>query len=235
MNPKENFSFVRIPETPYIALANDTNLTPRAIAAKSIMIEQELADLPEVKALKRGDCVIDVGSFVGDTAIIFAKNGASVFAIESQPDAYLACHWNCLRFPNILSINIAVGDGARMSCQEDPIDGNLGTRTTSLDPSGERSKTIDELVKDLNLVTVTLCKLDCEGTELHVLRGAVETIKKFKPIILCEIYYSMLEKHGSNAERLYSLLDKLGYEWRVAVGSEDECRFDIIAKPKDPL
>lgn len=231
----KTIELVHIPETPFIALAKDTNLTPRAIAAKSIMIEQELADLPEVKALKRGDCVIDVGAFVGDTALIFGKNGASVFAIESQQDSYLCAHWNCLRFPNILTINIAVGDGARVSCKDDAMEGNLGTRTTALDPSGERSKTLDELVEDLHLVKVTCIKADCEGHELHVLRGAVETIKKFKPILIIEIFHELLDRQGSSAERIYKLLEKMGYEWRVAIGDESEPRFDLIAKPKESL
>ena len=39
---------------------------------------------------------------------------------------------------------------------------------------------------DLNLPKFGLLKIDCERHELEVLKGATETILKYKPIIICE-------------------------------------------------
>ena len=39
---------------------------------------------------------------------------------------------------------------------------------------------------DLNLPKFGLLKIDCERHELEVLKGAIETILKYKPIIVCE-------------------------------------------------
>ena len=39
---------------------------------------------------------------------------------------------------------------------------------------------------DLNLPKFGLLKIDCERHELEVLKGATETILKYKPIIVCE-------------------------------------------------
>ena len=39
---------------------------------------------------------------------------------------------------------------------------------------------------DLNLPKFGLLKIDCERHELEVLKGAMDTIIKYKPIIVCE-------------------------------------------------
>ena len=41
-------------------------------------------------------------------------------------------------------------------------------------------------IDDLNLPKFGLFKIDCERHELEVLKGATETILKYKPIIVCE-------------------------------------------------
>ena len=54
----------------------------------------------------------------------------------------------------------------------------------------------------LNLDNVGLIQLDVEYYELNVLRGAIETIKKFKPVITCELgflsYFDAVKQEGLN-------------------------------------
>ena len=69
--------------------------------------------------------------------------------------------------------------------------------------------TIDNFVEKNNL-DVGLIKIDVEGNELEVLKGAEKTIRKFKPVILSAIYH--------NAEQFFEFkptLDKwdLGYKF----------------------
>lgn len=47
-------------------------------------------------------------------------------------------------------------------------------------------RTIDYLITNERIPKPDLIKLDVEGLELEVLSGAVETIKKYRPIILCD-------------------------------------------------
>ena len=49
--------------------------------------------------------------------------------------------------------------------------------------------TVDEFVRQ-NDVDLTLLKLDVEGAELSVLRGALGSIKGLKPILLISIYHT---------------------------------------------
>lgn len=220
-----------IPGTPYIALDADTNFTPKAIAEKTLLLERAISELPEVKALDETHTALDVGAFIGDTAIILGHNGARVVAFESQCDAFLCAFWNTIHDSNIFINHGALGDGEKVSCNEDPIDGNLGTRTTTPDRRGAPSICID----DLNLGKIDFIKIDVEGAELHVLLGAVETLKRDKPILLIEIFPEMLAKHSSSKERIYDFLTKLGYFITEAIGNSSEPRWDILAKPQPNL
>jgi len=212
-----------------VALADDLNLTPEALKHKTICLEKSIADLPEVKALKSGDFVIDVGAFIGDTALIFANYDTTVLAFEPQEDAFFCMEYNTMRYDNIICFKEAVGNGELVELCSESIDGNLGTRAVSVSKKGQRSFRIDDLVFDA-LDKVALIKIDCEGFEPAVILGAREVIKKHKPVIICEIYPELLAKSGFTKDDIYLPLLKMGYEIKTSVGEEDSVRWDITAK-----
>jgi FkbM family methyltransferase len=210
-----------------IALTDDQNLTPEAIKHGTICLEHSIANLPEVKSLVCGDVVIDVGAFIGDTALIFGKNGADVYAFEPQEDAYFCMEYNTKEYPNITIENFAVGNGDSVSTNQDALDGNPGTRTVKLDSGGKPSIRIDDYFA--TYPAVDLIKIDCEGYEPPVIQGAKEIIKKYKPIIICEVYPNMLAKAGFSKADIYDPLKELGYSIVTCVGEEDSVRWDITA------
>lgn len=218
--------------TPYITLTRDKNFTPKAIEEKSLMLEKQIQALPEVQALKEGHCVLDIGCLYLDTALIFGERGATVIAFEAQWDAYICAHFNSLMHPNILVIHAAMGNGDPVSCNQDEMDENLGTRTTTPDKNGQPSQRVDDIVARLGLQRVDMVKIDVESSELFVLQGAVKTLNKFKPMILLEIYSSLLARVGLTKQHIYDFLGEHGYEWKVVIGSEDEDRYDILATYK---
>jgi FkbM family methyltransferase len=71
--------------------------------------------------------------------------------------------------------------------------------------------TIDNIVEDLKLKTVTAIKIDTEGSELKILIGAEKTIKKYKPIILFEYFDGNTVQFGYKKEQLIKLLLEYGY------------------------
>lgn len=221
-----NPDIIRVPGTNYWVLKNDANLTPKALIAGTIKLELGILQLPEMQALKSGDTVIDVGAFIGDTALHLCEIGCDVIAYEPQPDAFECLQRNC---PEALCINAAAGRGEPLVFADGADAGNLGTRRVVDAASGKTAALIDHVTGSRD---VKLLKLDCEGSEVDALLGATEMIARCKPVIICEVYGSMLLHRGRTKAELLDLIESFGYVWRVAIGRIEDDRFDIVATPK---
>jgi len=76
--------------------------------------------------------------------------------------------------------------------------------------------TIDDEVRTLGLVP-DLLKIDVEGDEWEVLRGARELLRR-KPAISLELHLDLLEHRGHTAIELVADLEAHGYAFRSSVG-----------------
>jgi FkbM family methyltransferase len=70
-------------------------------------------------------------------------------------------------------------------------------------------RTLDEILERNPLAQLDLIKVDVEGAELRLFRGAVATLRKYRPVLLFEVSENSLQHQG--ASRL-SLLDFLRAE-----------------------
>jgi len=86
---------------------------------------------------------------------------------------------------------------------------------------------IDEFVETNNLSSVDFIKIDTEGCELNILKGAVKTIAKFKPEILFEAHGENLAQFNLTEKDLLSfVVNELSYVIKYWMGE------DIYAVPK---
>lgn len=222
------FQITRINES-QIALSNDANLTPQALIHGTIELEKEIAALECVKALNQRDVVYDIGAFIGDTALIFAKNNPLVYAFEPQPDAFLCLEYNTLKTgKNIECYNMAIGAGNKYKVEQNELSGNLGTRSISLEADGEKETV---RIDSLGLHYPTFIKVDCEGHELPALIGATKTIQRSRPLILCEIYPEMMARFNYTPEDIFKFLVDHDYRYEEVIGNSTEPRWDILATP----
>lgn len=137
---------------------------------------------------KHGAIVIDGGSYDGGTCLRFTERGFKVYGFELDKRLF----------------NIA----AKLAEQKDFIVENLGlgshkhtakylplnNGSTHLDDDGTEAAqiiTLDEYVREKHLSRVDFIKLDVEGAELDVLKGAVATIVRFKPILALSAYHKL--------------------------------------------
>jgi Methyltransferase FkbM domain len=73
-----------------------------------------------------------------------------------------------------------------------------------------RAKVRTDLLDNIVSERIDLIKIDVEGAELQVLRGAVNTIRKSKPVIIFEHGYGAAEYYGTTPEQVYDLLTECG-------------------------
>ena len=145
----------------------------------------------------RNKDIIDAGGYVGDTALLFSSyTDKNIHVFEASPS-----NMDIIRetirlnhLGNIVPVSKALGEKS-------------GTATFSL---GERNScnslverpgynypdhievpvvTLDDYVRE-NDLEVGLIKVDIEGGEQLLLRGAVETIRTQHPVLLISIYHS---------------------------------------------
>lgn len=165
--------------------------------------EQELIDLcikilVHRKAYHRLtviDCGANVGSFTVSVAKAIAEFG-DVIAIEPQERIFYALCGNITinDLGNASAINCAASDKSgtldipvvdysspgAFGCVSLKGDGNIGQKINKC--TKVRATAID----DLDLKGCDLIKLDVEKMEPEVLRGAEQTIMRFKPVIIAE-------------------------------------------------
>jgi FkbM family methyltransferase len=66
-------------------------------------------------------------------------------------------------------------------------------------------------IDSLNLPGCGLLQLDVEGYELKALKGAINTIKKYKPVICVELCEKWLNRYNDTSENVVSFIENLGY------------------------
>jgi FkbM family methyltransferase len=124
---------------------------------------------------------IDVGANVGLWAKPLTEKFNHVIAFEPLEQVY-----SCLE-SNVQGLNVDihkhalgnVNDNVEMVYDSE----NTGGSFVSEVGTGD---IIIKRMDDLNLPKFGLLKIDCERHELEVLKGAIDTLLKYKPIIVCE-------------------------------------------------
>lgn len=176
--------------------------------------------------LKPGDVVVDVGGFVGDSAVAFARLGAKVHVFEPFLDNYVSLLYNCRDY-DVKAYNLPAGNGEHVRLVFECPGPNFGMRSVveTNDKNCIRAFRIDELA----LQSVKFMKIDCEGSEIPTLLGAAETIRKHRPILFVEMYEEGLRRRGNTPDQLRKVLDDLGYELEMWGAPP---RWDWMCRPK---
>ena len=160
------------------------------------------------RVASRARVTLDVGAYVGFFTLIagHANHKGRVFAFEPLPDAYERLRSNVAlnKLTNVLTVPSAVGevDGrADFFCADShmPCSSSLSYEFMS---SADSLRSIpvpviklDTFVRENRVQGVDLMKIDTESTEPQVLNGMIETIRRDRPVIFCEV----LKQRGSEA------------------------------------
>jgi FkbM family methyltransferase len=161
--------------------------------------------------LRPGDRTLDVGANIGALALHAAAlvgEAGHVTAIEAHPRTFgfLAANVTLNRSRNVTVINTAVGDRAGTVRFTDV---HSDEKNGVTDEGGLELpvRTLDELLKDTP-GPFRLLKLDVEGFELNVLRGATETLARTECVCFEVSRRSSL--YGYTSEDVVATLEAAG-------------------------
>jgi FkbM family methyltransferase len=178
--------------------------------------------------VRPGATVVDVGAHVGYYTLlsaVLAGPGGRVVACEPDPAnaGFLRRHVELNRFGNVRVVQVALserGGTARFAF-------GSGSGTGRLADAGELevpTVRLDDLCREQAL-TPDAIKIDVEGAEAAVLRGAAETLARARPVVF-------LSTHGPEAHRAsLALLAGAGYALSPILGDDLATTSEVLALP----
>lgn len=134
------------------------------------------------KFVKENNIVLQAGGHAGMYPHQYSKIFKQVITCEPEPHNFYCLEKNVLS-ENVLKKNCALGERSGTIKMSHPKSKKVNTGCFKVDGDGDIPMiTIDSL----NLTDCNLIHLDLEGYELFALKGAINTIQKFKPVIVLE-------------------------------------------------
>lgn len=158
---------------------------------------------------------IDVGGHIGTTSLPYSRLFQNVLAFEPNKKNYDYFIEN-IRINNNRNIEVRNKGlyNKNTSCVVIPHDGgNSGCFYVKEDLQNPEAIPVSRLDDELanNSMPVDFIKIDTEGSELYVLWGAYETIKRWKPLIQIETNGQALRNYGYNDIINQHFLEGFGY------------------------
>ncbi len=172
------------------------------------------------KFVKAGDCAIDVGSCTGNFAVRLSKivgETGLVIAFEPQLESFKHLLRNVLEVHKLN--NVACVKTAAWKADEPELRlfslslvgySSMHRYTTAYQPETVEGRSLDSWMAGNN--HPRFIKIDCEGTELEVLLGARELLKRGVDCVVLEFNYYIMGLTGRKDKDIREFMADLGYD-----------------------
>ena len=206
--------------------------------------------------LKPGMAVLDVGAHIGFYTLLAARqvgDAGCVVAFEPSPRERRRLRWNLAinRCRNVRVEPFALGEyngqtdffvvlGQETGCNSmhpPAVDDPVRCVTVPV-------VTLDHYLSQSRIRVVDFLKLDAEGAELAVLKGARGLLTtQPRPVLMCELVDMRTEPWNYRAQEIYEFLAQLSYIWfSVAQGGylcpapkKDHYHENLVAVPEERM
>lgn len=184
-----------------------------------------------VDRLKKGGVCVDVGANFGHYALVAANlmgEEGLVVAFEPHPQCFTLLKENAelALHGNLVLEQAALGDE----------EGRLDLFTSLDNPGGHsfssnhvrrvgkgvgkkvavQTYTLDKYLSRSGINRpVDIIKIDVEGFEYRVLQGALETIRRDRPVVFCEVPPAGLQSFGNSYHQVLKFFSDLSYRFTV--------------------
>ena len=165
--------------------------------------------------------VIDIGANIGNHTLYFLNECCAkfVYCFEPVNDVYDILEKNILinnLSEYVMLVNSAVGSHCGKGRIVSSISKNTGYTQIEASLEGDIDIiAVDDMVFDDR---VGLVKIDVEGFELSVIQGMQDTLKKYNPFVVVEIWHK-------NKDEIESIMKRLGYEFVIFDSNKDNSNY----------
>jgi len=218
-------------------------LDPEDLISRVILetgVWDEASWLAIQRHLNDGATYVDVGAHEGYCLLKAASAvgpSGHVIAIEPNPETVRTLRGN------IQASGATVVTVQPIACSDSETTLDLFTATQSNTGSSSLSKTnaslygaagqryrvpgrpLDAIIRETGVSQVDVVKIDVEGAEFQVLKGAQETLALFHPVLLVELDDRLLKSMGTSSAEIIVFLRSCGYTLHC---SYDEANFEFF-------
>lgn len=188
--------------------------------------------------LSEGSVLLDVGAHIGYFSLkgsVKVGQTGRVVAFEPNPQTVALLRDNVAvnHAQNVIVEQIACTNREQMLTLYAAPSANTGASSLAREnadispgdaapkPYSVRGRPIDDVVRELKLARVDAMKIDVEGAEVSVLRGAADTLKRFHPKVVIEVVPSQLASFNTTPEDVAAVLKDAGYNHSRAIDETD--------------
>jgi FkbM family methyltransferase len=200
--------------------------------------------------IEPGQTIIDIGANIGYFSLVSSEHigDGKIFAVEPTRYGYQELEKNIAinNFSNIIPKKIALG-----SCNQKNVNisykpdnyttGDVtGIRSSWLNQEGKVTSvqietedycdfiTLDTFVEQQEINRLDILKIDVDGLELNVLKGGINSILNFKPVIILELEYNRNQNSSGDLKgELLDIISQFFESGYSAISEAGVCLRDI--------
>lgn len=183
--------------------------------------------------------LVDIGAAVGDTVFLLHSNFKEAFdkiiCIDGDREFFGYLKQNMQQFPFVETVAALLSDKSQI--EKSLVRTHAGTASAQGDEE-VRSITLDEVISQRGVSKVDVLKIDTDGFDGKVLKGATRILSEMKPAVIFEWHPILLNKTGNSATEPFVLLRDKGYEkfvFYTKYGSFSHFMFDVNIAELDAL
>jgi FkbM family methyltransferase len=169
-------------------------------------------------ALPRNGVFLDVGANIGIHTLAAARHvsagGGSVVAFEPHPHNFQTLLHNIEQnhLNRVVAYHVGLAEAPEvLTCHGLARGGNWSLASRGEFSFPVRLVRLDDHLEEHPLTRIDLIKIDVEGAEVRVLRGARQTIARFGPLIVFEACPAWLRRLNTSNAELIETLQEMGY------------------------
>ncbi len=155
--------------------------------------------------------IIDVGANIGDSIALLRSYDVQqkIYAIEGDPIYFDLLQKNISQFKDAAIFKAFLGEESKTENLTN--DSSMGTGRLTASAASIVIEKLDDFVTTNHLTGVKLLKIDTDGFDLKILRGAFQFIEANLPVIFFEYDAVFLEEQHENGVDIFIQLKSRGY------------------------
>ncbi len=183
-----------------------------------------------------GGVVADIGACLGDHTATYSEMVGPrgwVHCFEANPKTVECLAHNVKNMSNVILHPYGLGDRQTTASVVVNAQQELNLGASQLREGGSiRIEPLDLVAQ--HWTKLDFVKIDAEGYEPKIVRGAMKTFARFRPVLLVEINRPVLAIHGASDSDIFVPLSSLGYSFKPCEPhlSLDMPQIDVLCLPK---